>query len=285
MSRNYKVFITCILILFMIILTGLNYNVNADMGAKPSITINLENIDTKNYLIDLLVYDESGENYSSPLDYNGKKGEQYSTTSGYDNLKTITVEQLETLHKINYDGWISEGTRWDAYLLFADCSGNNKHEHYFSYFGTPETYKAVIVFNDGETRVTDVIHRTDFQSEIIIDVNTMEVVSKGSVPSALKSILIPLLVTIIVEIIIALVMKLKNIKVILLTNVITNILLQLLLIYTPLSYILTFLILETLIFITEYLIYKKYFKDISKQKIISYTLLANLATVILTFVF
>lgn len=272
MSRNYKIFITCILILFMIIFTGLNYNVNADMGPKPSITINLENMNTKNYLIDLLVYDESGENYSSPLDYNGNK-------------QTITVEQQETLHKINYDGWISEGTRWGAYLLFADCSGNNKHEHYFSYFGTPETYKVVIVFNNGETRVTDVIHRTDFQSEITVDVNTMEVVSKGNVSSTLKSILIPLLVTIIVEIIIALVMKFKNIKVILLTNAITNILLQLLLIYTPLSYILTFVILEILIFIAEYLTYKKYLNNISKQKIISYTLLANLATVILTFVF
>ena len=80
-------------------------------------------------------------------------------------------------------------------------------------------------------------------------------------------------------------MKLKNIKVLLITNAITNILLQLLLIYTPLSYILTFAILEILIFLTEYLIYKRYFKDISKQKIISYTLLANLATVILTYVF
>lgn len=285
MSRNHKFFITYILILFIIIFTGLNYNVHADMGAKPSITINLENMNTKNYLIDLLVYDESGENYSSPLDYNGKEGEQYSSTSGYNDLQTITVGQLEILHKINYDGWISEGTRWDSYLLFADCSGNNKHEHYFSYFGTPETYKVVIVFNNGETRVTDVIHRTDFQSEITIDVNTMEVVSKGNVSSTLKSILIPLLITIIVEIIIALVMKFKNIKVIFLTNAITNILLQLLLIYSPLSYILTFAILEILIFITEYLIYKKYFKDISKLKIISYTLLANLITVILTFVF
>ena len=284
MSRNYKIFTTCILILFITIFTSLNYNVNADMGPKPAITINLENMNTKKYLIDLLVYDESGENYLSPLVYNGNKGGSYNSTLERNNLQTITVEQLEGLHEINYDGWISEGTRWNAYLLFADCGGNNQHEHYFSYFGTPETYKVVIVFNNGETKITDVIHRTDFRSEITIDVNTMEVVSKENVSSTSKSILIPLLVTIIVEIIIALVMKLKNIKVLLITNVITNILLQLLLMYTPLSYILTFVILETLIFIIEYLIYKKYFKDISKQKIISYTLLANLATVILTFV-
>lgn len=270
MFKNYKFFIICILIMFIIIFTGFNYNVSADMGPKPSITIKLKNMNTKNYLIDLLVYDESGENYNSAMNYNGEG---------------LTQEEIETLYKINYDGWISEGTRWNSYLLFADCNGNSKYEHYFNYFGTPETYKVVIVFNDGETRVTDVIHRTDFQSEITIDVNTMEVVSKGNVLSNLKSIIIPLLLTIIVEIIIALVMKFKNTKVIILTNAITNILLQFLLIYSPLSYILTFAILELLIFITEYLIYKKYFKDISKSKIISYTLLANLITVILTFVF
>ena len=145
-------------------------------------------MNTKNYLIDLLVYDESGENYYSPLEYNGKEGEQYSTTTGYNDLQTITIEQLESLHKINYAGWISEGTRWASYLLFADCSGNNKHKHYFSYFGTPETYKVVIVFNDGETRITDVIHKTDFQSKISIDVNTMKVVTQGNVTSNLKSI-------------------------------------------------------------------------------------------------
>jgi len=285
MSKKHKIFITCILILFVTIFTGLNYTVNADMGAKPSITINLENMNTQNYLIDLLVYDESGENYASPLNYNGKEGEQYNTTTGYNDLQTITVEQLEILHKINYDGWISEGTRWDAYLLFADCSGNSKYEHYFSYFGTPEKYKVVIVFNDGEIRVTDVIHRTDIQSEVTIDVNNMEVVSKGNVSSNLKSILIPLILTIIVEIIIALFMKLKNVKVILFTNAVTNILLQLMLLYSPISYIVTFIIMEILIFITEYLIYKKYFIDTPKTKIICYTLLANLVTVMLTFVF
>ena len=195
----------------------------------------------------------------------------------------ITAKQAEYLYNLDYDGWISSCTRNS--MLWGDCAGNIKHEHYFNYFGTPKTYKVVILLNNGETRVTDVIHRTDFQSEITIDVNTMEVVSKGKVLSNLKSIIIPLLLTIIVEIIIALIMKFKNTKVIILTNAITNISLQFLLIYSPLSYILTFAILEILIFITEYLIYKKYFKDISKSKIISYTLLANLITVILTFVF
>lgn len=282
MLKKYRIFIISILVICMFMFWGLNYSSNADMGAKPSITIKLKNMNSQNYLIDLLVYDETGENYSSQLNYNGKEGEQYH--EDYNSLQTITVEELKVLHDINYDGWISEGTRWDAYLLFADCSGNGMNEHCFSYFGTPETYKVVVVLESGEIRLTDVINRTDFESEITIDINDMEIIESGTVGISLKYILIPLILTIIIEIIIAFLMKIKNIKVIFVANLITNILLQILLINIPLSYILKFIILEILLFIAEYLIYTKFLKDISKSKILIYTLLANLITAILTFV-
>ena len=267
---NSKFFITCFLTLFIFLIIGLNYSVNADMGAKPSITINLENMYTDDYLIDLLVYDETGENYNSEMNYNGNG---------------LSKEEIKTLYDINYDGWISEGTRWNEYLLFADCNGNSDHKHFFNYFGTPETYKVIIIFNNGDIRITDVIHRTEMNSEITIDINDMKIIQSENVLFKLKFIMIPLLLTIFIEIIIALIMKLKNIKLILLTNTLTNILLQLFLLYTPLSYLLTFAIMEILIIITEYLIYKKYIKDTSKSKIILYTLLANLVTIILTFIF
>ena len=280
--------ILVVLSIIFLMLFGFNSIVNADMGAKPGITIKLENIKTDNYLIDLLVYDETGEKYKSPLDYNGKEGEQYSTETGYNDLQTITINQLETLHKINYDGWISESTRWGAYLLFADCRGNSEHEHNFSYFGTPDTYKVVIINNiTGETKITDVIHREDFSSNVTIDVNTMTVVSKANnnnLFSNIKNIAIALILTIAVEIIIALILKIKNIKIIFIANLITNIILQLALMYIPLSYMITFAIMEILVFIAEYLIYSKFFNDISKNKIITYTLIANIISALLTFI-
>lgn len=289
MSKKCKILITLSIIFLVIVLLGSNYIVNADMGAKPSITIKLKNMKTKNYLIDLLVYDDTGEKYSSPLDYNGNDGEeseQYRAPSykdsGYNDLRTITIRQLETLHKINYDGWISESTRWSAYFLFGNCNGNSKHEHYFNYFGTPETYKVVIIYNNtGETKVTDVIHRTDFSSNITIDVDTMNVVKSAQ---NIKTIDISLILTVAVEIIVALIMKIKNIKTIFIVNLITNIILQLALIYIPLSYMLTFTIMEILVIITEYLIYKKYFNNIPKNKVITYTLIANIISALLTFI-
>ena len=282
MLKKCRILITLIIIVFMLL--GFHSIVYADMGAKPSITIKLENIKTDNYLIDLLVYDETGEKYTSPLDYNGKEGEQYSTE--YNSLQTITIKQLETLHNINYDGWISESTRWGSYLLFADCSGNSEHEHNFSYFGTPDTYKVIIINNiTGETKLTDVIHREDFSSNVTIDVNTMTVVSKVNnniLFSNIKSIAIALILTIAVEIIIGLIMQIKNIKIIFIVNLITNIILQLSLMVMPIPYMTTFLIMEILIFIVEYLIYSKFLNDISKNKIIKYTLIANIITALLT---
>lgn len=284
MIKKFRILIT--LSIIFVILLGYNSIVNADMGPKPSITIGLQNINTDNYIIDLLVYDETGEGYKSPLNYNGN-GEQ-ATETEYDGLEKITIEQLKTLHNINYDGWISESTRWRSYLLMSDCSGNPSHSHRFSYFGTPETYKVVIINNvTGETRITDVIHREDFSSHITIDVNTMNVISKSNNADQIfniKIISIALIVTIIIEIIIALIMKIKNIKIIFIVNLITNIILQLVLMYMPVPYISTFTIMEILIVIVEYLMYRKFLKDVSKNKIIIYTLIANIASALLTFI-
>ena len=55
--KKIKSKIILILILALCIANILISNVNADMGPKPSITINLKNMPTNNYLIDLLVYD------------------------------------------------------------------------------------------------------------------------------------------------------------------------------------------------------------------------------------
>ena len=139
--------------IIIFILIGFSNIVYADGGPKPSITIKIENLNTSNYLIDLLVFDKSGTGYASN-----------------------TENQIKTLYNINYDGWISEGTRWDFGMLFADCSGNNKFENHFGYFGTPKTYKILIINNDtGETKVSNVVNRKYFTSYVTIDYNTMKV--------------------------------------------------------------------------------------------------------------
>ena len=93
-------------------------NAFADTGAKPSISIDIKNLNTDNYLIDLLVNknDNSEKHWKSidgsvsekkdysNIDYNGN-GEQYSRT--YNDLKNINIDELKQLYYIDYDGWIS----------------------------------------------------------------------------------------------------------------------------------------------------------------------------------
>ena len=180
---------------------------------------------------------------------------------------------------MNFNGWISSCMR--NTLLFGKCAGNSEHEHTFTYYGTPDRYKVVIVNNDtGETKITNLINKADFQSDITVNVENMNVYrNKGRLNIAQT-----LILTIVIEIIIALIMKIKNIKTIFIVNLITNIILQLVLIYVPLPYMFLFLAMEIEVIILEYLIYKKFFGDISKKKILSYTLIANIFSALLTFI-
>lgn len=287
-------------------------NIFADTGAKPSISIDIKNLNTDNYLIDLLVDKEDdsqkhwiwvpidGSNSEkkdykeykdySNINYNGN-GEQYSKT--YNDLKNITIDELKQLYDIDYDGWISESTRWDEYLLFADCKGNDKHQHVFSYLGTPEHYKVVIINNDtGKTKVTDEIHRKDFNSKIIIDYETMKVKNVSLFDTNnIKNVLMTLFITIAVELIIGLLFGLKKYtKLIVITNIVTNLSLQFFQTIISIllggssysSYAMVLLGLEVVVFVVEYIIYKKYMKDRNSNIIIPYVILANLVSLLST---
>lgn len=196
------------------------------------------------------------------------------------NVGGITTEQARDLYDMNFNNWKSACTR-DS-LLWGKCIGNAEYEHFFNYFGTPDKYKLVIINNDtGETKVSNVVNRKDFTSYVTIDYNTMKVSQHGSI----INILITLFTTILVEIIVAFIMKMKNTKIIIATNLVSNIILQLILILGPVvSYWLKFIFMEILVVLFEFLIYKKYMKNQSHNKILLYTLIANILTAFLTFI-
>ena len=272
MKKYLFIVIMLVLFLFFIFLFGLDNIVNANIKNlidnimyesqnEPSITVTLKNINTDNYIIDLFVYDKDGSNYNDKVYYNG---------SG------LTSEEINILHSLNYDGWISEGTRWYSFCLFADCSGNKLNKHTFSYFGTPDTYK-VFVWNKntGVIKLSNAINRTEFTSNISIDTAEMTIQKSSSIKLIIYNILKVEILTLIIEIFIAVIMKLKHLKVIILTNLCTNLIFQILLVISPISYYITFSILEILVMIVEYIVYHKFIKDTSNKKLISYTIIAN----------
>ena len=206
-------------------------------------------------------------------------------------------EEAEKLYNIDYDGWISSCTRNS--LLWGDCSGNSDFSHSFHYLGTPEIYKVYIYNKDtGEEKITDIIERIDYNSQISIDYETMEVINNisGFSRMSLKilPIIIPMIVTICVELFIlfcsGLISK-NSSRIVLITNIVSNFILQIILIsmdkikgLTGTFEINCFVLLEVIIILAETYIYLKLLKDIdNKKKIIEYAILANFVSACLTF--
>ncbi len=270
MKIIYKIIFVTLFTLIFIIMLSINYNVKADRGAKPSITIKLKNMKTTNYIIDLLVYDKDGTNYNDKMDYNGNG---------------LTDDEIKKLYDINLDGWISESTRWNSYLLFSDCVGNKNYTHTFSYFGTPERYKVLIINNDtGEMLVSNEIVREGFTSIIEIDINTMGVKNKVKSQSYINIVLLPLIITLLIELVVAILMKIGHLKLITLVNILTNTSLNILLSNFISFNIINFIILEIIVFVIEYLVYKISIKNIKNNKILKYTLISNFASMVITFI-
>ena len=194
-------------------------------------------------------------------------------------------------------------------LSWGKCSGNVEHKHFFNYFGTPDTYKIVIVNNNtGETKISNTINRTDFNSKITIDYETMNVTNGVSEPSKtfhkLIMMFIPVLLTVLVEIFILFIFKMSNKnnrKIVIITNIITNIMLQISLIIVDLipksTNVYTtetqatgimirnsLFIFEIFIIIVETLIYCKKFEGDNLKKTILYTIVANIITGYLTLI-
>lgn len=259
------------LIILLISILIIPTNVFADEGPKPSIDVTVKNLNTKNYILDLFVYDK-------------EKAEKDEGPSVFGN-PGLTEEEIQELYKLNYDGWISASTR-AGLILFSDCKGNADYHNSFGYFGTPEVYKIVIINKDtGEVKISEKIVRKEFNSEVTVDYNDMKVVETNT--NIVKTIIIvalALILTISIELIIALLFKTKNYTTIAITNLISNVLLQILLLVFTSNYLLVFIIGEVLVIGSELLVYLLRFKNISKSKTVIYTLVANITTLLLSFI-
>lgn len=241
--------------------------VSADMGAKPSITVNLLNMKTTEYTIDLLTKNDSEDFYSTILD-------KYKN---YEN---------EPIFKYNEDNWVATTLRQS--ILWGQIDGNEEKINTFEYFGTPDEFKVIIQFENGEIRVSDIFVRKVLTYNIYLDVNTMSSILDESTDQKISidsmSLIKCMIFTIVVELLLAYIMKIHYPKTIIIVNIITQILLQFLLLRAFANYLTTFVILEIGVVGLEYLIYRKIFTRVTNKTLLIYTVLANLLTALLTFV-
>ena len=247
-------------LLFLLLILLLPITASADTGPKPSINVTLKNINTTNYKIDLL------------SDFSDKKEYINDIVDHYSNYKN------EPIYKYHDDYMYATCLR--NFLLHGEIEGNKEHTHYFGYFGVPNKFKVIIQMPDGTIKVSELLEKKAFDYNVTIDANEMKVVSENKDINIFNYIKI-LLITVIIELLLALLFKTKKYYVIIITNIITNTLLQ----FAMFKYssILLFVMFELIIFVSEYFIYLRYI-DINKKKLLLYTALANVITMLLTFI-
>ena len=247
-------------LLFLLLILLLPISVHADTGPKPSINVTLINMNTTNYKIDLL------------SDFSDKKEYIDDIVDYYSNYKD------EPIYKYHEDYMYATCLR--NFLLHGNIEGNKKHTHYFTYFGVPNKFKVIIQMPDGTIKVSELLEKKAFDYNVTLDVNDMKIVSENKDVNIINYVKM-LLITVIIELIIALLFKTKKYYIIIITNIITNTLLQFAMFKN--SSILLFVMFELIIFISEFFIYLRYI-EYDRKKLLLYTIIANIITMLLTFI-
>lgn len=155
----------------------------------------------------------------------------------------------------------------------------------YSYFNTPKIYKIGITYED-EYKETEVIERKEMHQKIVIDWNTMNLISDNNsvfgidnISSTLSKLLICVLFTILIELVLSLMFGLRKYwKIILITNICTQLLYNFMVGIGEIPFLTLYLILEAIILVLETYIYFEGMKDMAKGRILVYTILANVIT-------
>lgn len=238
--------------------------VSADMGPKPSIEIDINGLQGKNYFVTLLAKEE---------------------TTG----PRSVVEDLNEIDKNidNYDIFVKFYNYKDDYhflgeYTYMDCSDTHRYE--WNYY-PPQDFKILIYLVDEDRFIcSDIYSRYAFTStyEITVNNDSIDVLktsdSEDTEDTSIEilPLIMRILVTVIIEVIVLLLFKVKNIKDILYVtgiNVGTQILLNVLLQFVFFSY--SLYVFELVVLLIEYLAYKLYFKNMSQKNIVSYVIIAN----------
>jgi hypothetical protein len=279
--------IVTLLLVFLITLLSTT-SVQADMGPKPSLTIEVIGI-TEEYYFDVLV-DVDPTDEEEPYDY---------YTDFPDALRNYQDE----------DGF-SSYSLYDVPASVKQTENNNQSQTYELNYIAPNEFKMVIVMKDSNIIIkTDVLNAKAFETDIKWDLSNVDLtkaqsgdigIISGNIngyqtffesvgyKTAINS-FIRLLVTIIVEVAILLAFNIKTkkaITLVVIVNAITNLFIGTLLISIyltsgALAFVFMTIVLELVVLLFELVVYSVKLKEISMIKIVLYTILANAVTFIL----
>ena len=272
MRGTKRVFLT--VFIMAVTLTVAYFPSHADMGPKPSISLEIKNA-PKDYYVGLLVDHES---YMNKPESN-------------DGLDINESKALETLAGYEEDGWRLFNDNPVTSVYF---KSNAEHKYNFTYM-VPSTFKIIVVSFDGQVYVSNDITKQKYNAECTFDVESGELkedVLAGAGGYALFAVCC-YLATIILEGLALLIFGLfnkKNLPCFLIANTVTQLFLNALIIYLQYhggQLLLIFLVpaAEILIMIFEGLIFRKRLVDrndeVSTKKNIFFAIFANIFSIVM----
>ncbi len=246
-----KIFAT--ILLFLATFLCLSQAAYADMGAKPSITVHVENAPEQYYIA--LLHDRQLEDSDS---YNNKLGLI---------INDMTVRQY--LENLDYEGW----------SLFQSPVGDNiyqsneEHTYAFTYM-VPNPFRVIIVSMNGDVVVSEPCSQKEFNAKCTFDYGNGVIVEKRVGRMLLRIFIIILLfsLTLVFEYAVLLLFGYPrtkgNITCLLIVNAITNLPLNIFLMSIPagLAVFVVTILAEIVITLFEAIVYACTLKNVDGEK-------------------
>lgn len=257
-----------VLVMALVIFISSNITVNADMGPKPSIYIDIVGIEGE-FVAAFAAKNVRGPNY----DY-----EQWLESRGDSSEYHPIMEYKD-----------EEGFKWIT--RYYKCNGESEIK--FTYYA-PNEFK-IIIYKDNELyKVTEATKMYAFRTYYKIDFSDEDIKMKNTYPyyKEVLEFILRLTITLAVEIGLYFLFRLhtkRNFKIVMIVNIATQLLLNIVInlstFYQGELYALIILILcELVIFIVEPILYMILMRKKNKFLIALYGLLANILTFIIGFI-
>ena len=257
----------------------------ADTGPKPQLTVKVTNPPEELYYLDLLAegdWEHAGDADYSGLDWSYSEEEIAALDNGL----------LDALRAAVPDGWhacTAEGSNgapmWGD--LLGEDAGNGTRLHTFGYLGVPAAYRIIVVTKNGESWVSEVLHRAALQSSVTVDWAEKTVSTPHAVSAYALQFLCMLLPTLLIEGILLFCFGYRSKKSLcrfMLVNLVTQGGFSAYLMVTVLNHgvsawsLFFYLPIEFLITVVEILLYRKLLTEKSHGRAIAYAVTANICS-------
>lgn len=248
----------------------------ADIGPKPSIRLIVLNPPEGEYYLDLLIDYEKKHPYIN-----------------IDEDEGLDENMIKILEEYNEEGWRPALVTGTKVPLFGKLTGQREGDnmvHNFSYLGTPDRFKVIIVEKSGNVVISkDIIERRAFESTVYFDYATKRLWETSAIPAYIKQFTMTFTATLIVEGLILILFSFslkRNWKPFIVVNLITQILLTLIVFSTmyfagSMAAFLIYIPFEIVILVIESKLYRKYLHEHSPRRRISYAIVANILSFIM----